>query len=126
MKVFAWLYPLLNGIFHAVHIAVITFVMVGWMFAPLRLAHLALILLTLGSWFILGLWLGTGYCPISDWHWKIKKSLGGGMPNGTYIHQLLQNISGRELNSDAVDKGVVVGTVVLAAISLGLNLNDWL
>jgi hypothetical protein len=125
MKKFASLYPLLNGVFHLIHIAVITFVMTGWMFAPLRLAHLVVILLTLGSWFVLGRWLGAGYCPISDWHWKIKKVLGDGMPNGTYIHQLLQNISRRELNSDTVDKAVVMGTVALAAISLGLNLTDW-
>jgi hypothetical protein len=116
------LYLLLNGLFHFFHIAIIVFLMTGWMFPQVRLAHLALILLTLGSWFILGRCLGKGYCPVSDWHWKIKESLGGGRPGGTYIHLLLQGVTGRQLDSSSVDRAVVTWTLVLAGISIVLNL----
>jgi hypothetical protein len=116
------LYQLLNGLFHFFHIVIIIFLMTGWIFPQLRLAHLALILLTLGSWFILGRWLGKGYCPVSDWHWKIKGALGGGRPNGTYIHLLLQNITGRELESSSVDRAVVNWTLMLAGISIAVNI----
>lgn len=116
------LYLLLNGLFHFFHIAIVIFLMTGWMFPQLRLAHLALILLTLGSWFILGRWLGKGYCPVSDWHWKIKAALGGGRPSGTYIHLLLQRITGRELESSSVDRAVVNWTLVLAGISIVVNI----
>ena len=126
MKHAPWLYPLLNGVFHVVHIAVIIFVMVGWIFAPLRLMHLVLTMLTLSSWFVLGYWLGTGYCPISDWHWKTKEALGEGKPNGTYIHQLLKRISRQDVDNEIVDKAVVISTLIIAFISLGLNLRDWL
>jgi hypothetical protein len=118
-------YSITNALFHLAHIAVILFVMIGWIFRPLLPLHLALTLLTLGSWFILGHWFGTGYCPISDWHWKLKETLGGGRPNGTYIHLVLQNISRRELNPASVDKVVLVGTVVIAGISLVLNVQAW-
>ena len=123
------MYYLLNGLFHVFHIAIIIFAITGWMFPPLRMAHLALMLATLGSWFILGHWLGSGYCPVSDWHWKIKAALGEGRPRGTYIHLLLQRISGRELDSASVDKMVVIVTFVLAGISVALNvatLKGWL
>lgn len=126
MKRYALFYPLLNGVFHVVHISIIIFVMVGWAFPSLRLAHLALTLLTLGSWFILGQWLGIGYCPISDWHWKIKAAIGEGLPSGTYIHHLLQTITRRELNSETVDKTILIGTVAITAISLALNVRAWL
>jgi hypothetical protein len=116
------LYWLLNGVFHLVHISIIVFAMTGWMFPAFRLAHLVLILLTLGSWFILGRWFGRGYCPVSDWHWKMKAALGGGRPSGTYIHQLLQGLTGRRLDSSAVDRMVVIATLVLAAISVALNM----
>ena len=116
-----FIYALLNAAFHALHLAIILFVMFAWIFPVLRPAHLLLVLLTLSSWFILGRWMGSGYCPISDWHWKIKAALGGGKPDGTYIHQLLQNISGRKFNSANVDKFVVMTTMVIAVISLALN-----
>lgn len=122
----ALVYPLLNGIFHVVHIAIIIFIMIGWAFPSLRLMHLALVLLTLGSWFILGHWLGTGYCPVSDWHWKIKTSLGEGRPKGSYIHHLLQTTTRKELNSEKVDAIILIGTLAIAASSVALNVRTWL
>ena len=119
------MYFLLNGLFHVFHIAIIIFAMTGWIFPPLRLAHLVLMLATLGSWFILGHWLGSGYCPVSDWHWKVKAALGEGRPRGTYIHLLLQRISGRQLDSASVDRMVVIVTFVLAGIAVVLNIATW-
>ena len=119
------LYKVLNGLFHLVHIATILFVAIAWIFSKLLLAHLILTLLTLGSWFVLGRWLGLGYCPISDWHWKIKAALGEGRPEGTYIHLLLQNITQKKLDSASVDKAVLIGTLIITVISLGLNIKAW-
>ncbi len=116
------LYHFVNALFHIFHMAIIFFVMFAWIFPPLRPAHLVLILLTLGSWFILGRWLGRGYCPVSDWHWKAKATLGEEQPKGTYIHTVLQQLTRRDLNSVTVDKVVVMVTFALAAISLALNL----
>lgn len=122
MKKTGMFYWLLNGLFHVVHIAIILFVMIGWIFPSLLVAHLVVTLLTLGSWFVLGYWLGTGYCPISDWHWKIKARFGEGRPDGTYIHLLLQRMTGKEWDSDAVDKAVLIVTMVIMGISLVSNL----
>jgi hypothetical protein len=115
-------YVLLNGLFHFFHAGIISFVMIGWIFPSLRLAHLVFMILMLGSWFLVGRWLGAGYCPITDWHWKLKDSLGEGRPKGTYFHLVLQNFTRKKLNSDAIDKGVLVATMVIAGLSLILNL----
>ena len=120
------LYLFLNGMFHLFHVVIIIFVMIGWLIPELRVAHFALISLTLGSWFILGRWLGFGYCPITDWHWKIKDILGEGRPNGSYIHLLLQNMARRDLNSAVIDKVVLIGTVLIAGLSLIANLGTQL
>ena len=115
-------YPFLNGAFHIAHISIIAFALLGWAFPSLRLFHLALLMLTLGSWFILGQWLGIGYCPVSDWHWRIKASLGEGRPKGTYIHHVLQKLTGKKLDSPRVDRMTTLMTIALAALSLILNL----
>ncbi|MDO5654204.1 MAG: DUF2784 family protein [Brachymonas sp.] len=114
-------YPFLNAAFHALHIAVIMFFLLGWLVPALLPWHLTLLLAMLGSWFILGHWLGTGYCPISDWHWKIKQHCGPGKPDGSYIHLVLQHITGKTLNSARVDKWVLVITLFLTLGSLLLN-----
>ncbi len=115
------LYRIVNALFHLIHLAIIFFVMFAWLFPALRLAHLVLILLTLGSWFILGRWMGRGYCPVSDFHWRAKAALGESRPKGSYIHVMLQNLARRELDAGTVDKVVVVTTLVLAGISIALN-----
>ncbi len=114
-------YPLFNAFFHLFHAALITFVMVGWIFPATRLAHLALVLLTLGSWFVLGIWMGMGYCPITEWHWKIKDALGEGRPGMSYIQFVLQKLLHRSLNAMTIDRGVVVATVLLAVASVAVN-----
>lgn len=114
------LYPFLNVVFHGAHISIILFVLLGWALPSLRQLHLALLGLTLGSWFILGQWLGIGYCPISDMHWKLKESFGEGRPEGTYIHYVLQKLTGKTLSSPRVDKMTTRVTLSLAALSLTL------
>lgn len=115
------LYLILNGLFHGAHVSIIVFVLVGWVFPSLRRFHFVLLVLILSSWFILGRWLGVGYCPISDWHWKLKGSLGEGRPEGTYIHHVLQKLTGKTLNSPRVDKMTTLVTLTLATLSLVLN-----
>ncbi len=120
------IYFVLNPLFQVVHIAIIAFVLLGWVIPEARFAHLVLSLLTLGSWFVLGHWMGKGYCPVSDWHWKIKESLGEGRPAVTYITFLLRKITGMDFVSDQVNRVVVYMTVAITMISLTLNLRDWI
>lgn len=115
-------YLLLNGLFHLAHLSIILFVMLAWLVPALRPWHLLLTTLTLGCWFVLGYWLSVGYCPVSDWHWKIKQALGSGRPPQSYIHFVLQKISGRRFDGTRLDQTVVVCTILLLGLSLWLNL----
>ncbi|MCW3107811.1 MAG: hypothetical protein JWQ09_2317, partial [Segetibacter sp.] len=57
-------------------------------------AHFISILLTAGSWFLLGIWFGWGYCPVTDWQWQVKEKLGEkGLP-ASFIEYYGEKITG--------------------------------
>ena len=97
------------------------FILIGWTFPAARLAHLVLTLLTLASWFILGIWLGPGYCPVTSWHWKVKESLGTGRPDKTYVQLVGETVLRRRLDGPTVDRLAVLTTIGVAIASLILN-----
>ena len=53
-------------------------------------------------------------------HWRLKESFGEGRPDGTYIHYVLQKLTGKTLSSPRVDKMTTRVTLSLAALSLTL------
>lgn len=116
------LYRPLNVLFHCVHGAIMILILVGWTIPAARLLHLVVTLLTLASWFILGIWLGPGYCPLTSWHWALKESLGTGRPDKTYIQLVGETILRRTLDGPTVDRLAVLTTIGVAAASLILNL----
>jgi hypothetical protein len=115
------LYIVLNLLCHIVHLAFILFMVIGWMFAPLQAAHLGLVLGMLGCWFVLGRWLGPGYCPITDLHWRIKAALGPGRPQGSYIHFVLAKL-GWALNPAKLDQTVGITAIGIALLSALVNM----
>ncbi len=114
------LYLVLNLLCHIVHLAFILFMVLGWMFAPLQAAHLGLVLGMLGCWFVLGRWLGPGYCPITDAHWRIKAALGPGPPQGSYIQYVLAKL-GYTPNPAKLDQAVGLGAIGIALLSVAGN-----
>ena len=63
-------------LFTLLHLIIILFNLFGWIFPATRRAHFICIVATAFCWFILGIWFGWGYCPVTDWQWSIKKQLG--------------------------------------------------
>lgn len=116
-------YGPLNAFFHIFHLAVIVFILTGWAFRMTRPANLAVITATLASWYVLGRWLGSGYCPVTDLHWKIKNAAGAGHPD-SYVKFCLDRICGRRLNAAGVDRLTLAVTVGCFLISAVLNILD--
>ena len=52
----------LNIFFFFFHTAIMLFNCFGWIWKKTRRLNLVTLLLTAGSWFILGIWFGWGYC----------------------------------------------------------------
>jgi hypothetical protein len=111
-------YQLLNIVFFVFHTAFTLFNCIGWAFAKTRKLHLATMLLTVFSWFVLGIWFGWGYCACTEWHWQVREILGYHDRSNSYIHFLLLKLTGKDFDRQLVE----YATLVIFLLSFGLNI----
>src|SRR5687768_9112585 len=114
----------LNYFFFAFHTIFTIFNLVGWIWQPTRKLHLITMLLTAGSWFILGIWYGWGYCVCTDWHWDIRESLGYNDRSNSYIHFLITKLTGINIDEEIVEIATLVIFIVCFIITVILNWRD--
>jgi hypothetical protein len=115
---------LLDMFFLVFHSLFTIFNMTGWIWKKTRKLHLATMLLTAGSWFILGIWYGWGYCFCTDWHWQVREAMGRPIRSDSYIHFLILEITGINLPPHLVDTITFAVFIACAVFSLTLNLKD--
>lgn len=105
----------LDIFFTILHLGIIAFNLSGWLWAKTRRTHFYFILLTASSWFILGIWYGWGYCPVTDWQWQVKEKLGEvNLPN-SFIKYFVDKVSKGSANAFFIDM-LTVGLFFLAAL----------
>ena len=111
----------LDLFFTFAHILVIGFNLFGWIWKKTRKAHLVVVMLTVASWFILGLWKGLGYCFLTDWHWRVKEKLGEqDLPN-SFIKYFADKITGENINPQLVDTVTLLLFLIIIVITVYLN-----
>jgi len=104
-----------------VHFALIGFNLFAWIWRKTRKAHLITVAATAFSWFILGIWFGWGYCPITDWEWKVKERLGErNLPN-SFIKYYADKISGKDIDPSIIDTATLIVFLVVIAITAYVN-----
>lgn len=105
----------LDIFFTVFHTALVLFILFGWIWRRTRKAHLIIVLLTAGSWILLGFFYGFGYCPFTDWHFRVLEELGFTNLPSSYISFLVTRITGLRPNQAAVDAfttgGLVLGLI---------------
>ena len=109
---------LLDILLTIVHLLIIGFNLFGWIWPRTRRAHFLCVLLTAGSWFVLGIWYGWGYCPVTDWQWDVKHRLGEtGLPS-SFIKYYADKLSGRFVDATVVDAltGILFGVAALLSV----------
>jgi len=114
-------YNVLDWFFMVLHPAIIVFNLAGWMLKKTRKANLILLLLTGSSWFILGLWKGIGYCPLTDWHFTVLEKKGAENLPDSYIKYLIDRITGWNISEKTADTLTV--TLYFLALSCSLIVN---
>ena len=119
------MYAFLNKFFFVFHSSIIALILFGWAWKKTRLASLAVILLTAFSWFILGIWYGYGYCPSTDWHWKVRAKLGIRDLPSSYTKFLIDSLTGWDISQKAVDILTFILLLGALAASLYTNIRDW-
>jgi|TARA_R110000851_G_scaffold61470_1_gene141666 hypothetical protein len=111
-----------NTFFFVFHTALIIFNLFGWMFAHTRKLNLISLLITFGSWVLLGIWQGWGYCFLTDWHYEVLRRMGQNSLPGSYIAFLTERITGW-LPSTALCNTLTLSLAILALLcSLWVNL----
>jgi hypothetical protein len=103
------------------HFVLIGFNLLGWIWQKTRKAHLITVAATAFSWFVLGIWFGWGYCPITQWQWQVKKKLGKtDLPN-SFIKYYADKISGKDINPSVVDTATLFTFLAVILLTVYLN-----
>ena len=105
-----------------VHLLIIGFNLSGWIWRKTQRAHLVAILLTAASWLILGIWYGTGYCPVTDWQWRVKEQLGERDLPASFITYIAEKWSGRQFSDSFINTATAAVFAVAALLSACVNL----
>ena len=116
-------YRFLDIFFIVFHTLLIFFNLFGWIFRPLRRANLVVLLLTGGSWFILGIFYGIGYCPLTEFHCEVLHKLGQNDLPDSYISYLIQRFTGLLPGARLTDILTLVFYFMALAASIYMNFN---
>lgn len=116
---------LLDLFFVIFHTLLIIFNLFGWVFQKLRKANLITLLLTAFSWFILGLFYGIGYCPLTEWHFMILEKLGNENLPTSYIKYIIGRLTGYDANAQVTDMFTMVFFLAALGVSAFLNIRDF-
>jgi hypothetical protein len=116
------LYKIADILFVVFHTSLIIFILFGWIWKKTRMWNLVIILLTAGSWTILGIFYGFGYCPLTDWHFNVLIKLGHSDLPTSYIKYLIDRITGLNFTQHMIDQVTLWGLIAALLISLYLNL----
>jgi len=104
------------------HGLIVGFNLLGWIWPRTRRLHLVCVGVTAFCWFILGIWFGWGYCPVTDWQWHVKTALGEhNLPNDSFIKYYADKITGTNMSPHVVD--VLTFGCFFAAIALSIWFN---
>jgi hypothetical protein len=104
-----------------VHFVLIFFNLFAWLWPAARKAHLITVAATAFSWFVLGAWFGWGYCPITDWGWKVKTRLGEtNLPN-SFIKYYADKLTGKDIDPSIVNTVTLFSFLAVIVLSVYLN-----
>ncbi len=118
------LYAFLDAFFVLFHGSLVLFVLTGWIWRQTRRLHLLVTALTCMSWFGLGLFYGIGYCPSTDWHWRIKRARGETDLPDSYVKYCLDRLTGVDWDPFLVGIIVILAGVTVLVLSIALNWRD--
>ena len=120
------IYHILDILIILFHTSLIIFNIFGWIWRKTRLFNLIALILTGASWLFLGLIYGTlGYCPLTDWHFRILEKLGETDLPVSYIKYMADRFTGLNLSSSLVDNVTLYAFLAALALSLFLNIMDF-
>lgn len=102
------------------HLVIVLFLAFGWIAVKTRPLHRWAVGITAFLWIVVGAFVGKiGYCPVTDWHWQVKKLRGEENLPVSYIDYHLQKI-GIHLPPDRADQIVMAVFAAIVVITIFL------
>jgi len=98
----------IDALFTLLHLIIIVFNLFGWIFPATRKAHLICIIITAFCWFVLGIWFGWGYCPLTDWQCDIKEQLGESNLPASFITWFANKITGIRFSDTFINTSTLI------------------
>ena len=120
------LYKILDIFFLVFHTAFTFFNLFGWISEKTRKLNLITLLLTGFSWLGLGIFYGIGYCPLTDWHFKILEKMGYTHLPASYIKYIADRLTGYNFDPKFINKITAIAFIVAFTLSLTLNVKNML
>lgn len=119
-------YLFLDRFFFVFHLALIFLILFGWIWPKTRRLNLLVVCLTALSWYVLGIFYGFGYCPLTEWHWQVRYRLGHLDMPSSYVKFLVDTLFGLDVDQKLTD--IVTIALFHAALfaSVGVNVRDFL
>ncbi len=111
----------LNFFFFWMHVIIILFNLLGWIWEKTRRIHLIVVAITVFSWLILGMKYGLGYCFLTDWHWQIKRKLGETNLPASFIKYFIDGYTPLSISAITVD--IITGVSFALAVVLTIYFN---
>jgi hypothetical protein len=115
------MYYLLDILLTIFHLGIVLFNLFGWIPKVTRKANFITILLTAASWFILGIWYGMGFCPVTEWQWQVKDKLGEKNLPSNFIEYIAEKWTGHDFDSGFISVMIAVCFVLATLASIYVN-----
>jgi hypothetical protein len=107
------------------HLVIVLFLTFGWIWAKTRPLHRIAVGVTSFLWIVVGAFVGKiGYCPVTDWHWQVKKLRGEDELPVSYIDYQLQRI-GIHMPPERADQIVMAVFAAIVVITIVLGVRDY-
>ncbi len=121
------IYKTVDIFFLVFHSSLVIFNLSGWIWKKIRIYNFITLVLTGLSWSLLGVMKGApGYCPFTDWHFRVLEKLGKrGLPT-SYMKYIADRITGLDFNSTLVDNVTLYAFLGALTISVVLNSRDYI
>lgn len=106
------------------HLVIVLFLAFGWISKKSRPLHRIAVATTAFLWIVVGAFVGKlGYCPMTDWHWQVKKMRGEENLPVSYVDYNLQKI-GVHLPPERADQIVMTVFAAIIAVTVFLYLRE--
>jgi hypothetical protein len=116
------MYKFLDLFFLVFHTLLTLFNLFGWAWKRTRKANLTTLILTFLAWFGLGIFYGIGYCPLTDWHFRVLEKMGETNLPDSYITYIINRLLGLNPSENLVEIFTITLFFLALIISIYLNL----